>query len=55
MNKTKEAENTTRKPIPSEQQRGIRAAKLLFHPATLGAVVVACAIGGPKLPPYQGD
>jgi hypothetical protein len=55
MNKPNEVENTSSKPIPSEEQRGIRAAKLLFNALNLAGAVVACAIGGPKLPPYQGD
>lgn len=55
MNNPKEAANTPGKAIPSEEQRGIRTAQLLFNAAALGAAVIACAIGGPKLPPYQGD
>jgi hypothetical protein len=55
MNNPKEAANTLGKAIPSEEQRGIRTAQLLFNAAALGAAVIACAIGGPKLPPYQGD
>jgi hypothetical protein len=33
---------------------GVQAAQLLFNATILGAVVVTCAIGGPKLPPYLG-
>ena len=55
MNKTSETENIPGKSIASEEQRGIRTAELLSNAATLGAAVVACAIRGPKLPPYQGD
>ena len=55
MNKPNEVENTPCKPIASEEQRGIRAAPLLFNAEALGAAVVACAIGGPKIPPWLGD
>jgi hypothetical protein len=55
MNKRREAGNTPGKPISSEKQRGVQAAQLLFNATILGAVVVTCAIGGPKLPPYLGD
>jgi hypothetical protein len=55
VNKPSETENTPRKPIPSEEQRGIRAAELLFNAAALGAAVVTCAIGYPKVPPLLGD
>ena len=55
MNKPKETENTPSKPIQSEEQRGIRAAKLLFNAATLCGAVVAYAISGPKVPPLAGD
>jgi hypothetical protein len=55
VNKPSETENTPSKPIPSEEQRGIRAAELLFNAAALGAAVVTCAIGYPKVPPLLGD
>lgn len=55
MSKPTETENIPSKPVASEEQRGSRAAELLFNAATLGAFVVACAIGVPKAPPYEGD
>ena len=55
MSKTIETENTPSEPIAGEEQRGNRTAELLFNPATLGTAAVACAIGGPKMPPWEGD
>jgi hypothetical protein len=51
-NKTK---NTVDKLTSSEERRGIKADQLLFSAVTLGAAIIGLAIGGPKLPPYQGD
>jgi hypothetical protein len=55
VNKPSETGNTPGKPISSEDQRRIRAAELLFNAATLGAAVITCALGGPKIPPWLGD
>jgi hypothetical protein len=55
MSKRKEAEDAPVKPVASEEQRGIRVAQLLFKTTTLGAAVVTCALGYPKVPPFAGD
>lgn len=48
MNKRNEAENK-----PGKQCGGF-ATEMPFNEALQGDVV-ACAIGGPKIPPYSGD
>jgi hypothetical protein len=55
MNTSITAENARGKAIANEEQHGIRTAELLFNAVPLQAAIVACAIAGPKLPPYEGD
>ena len=56
MNKPNEAVNTQSETIASEEQQpGSRAVVLLFNAATLAGAVVACAMSGPKIPPWAGD
>ena len=43
------------KPINSDKQRGISVIELLFAASTIGAAVLVMHLGGPKLPPTNGD
>ena len=50
--------NQPAEPDARDKQRGVRVVRLLFTTATLGAAVLAAAVGGgtgPKIPPSQGD
>ena len=42
-------------PITTAKQRGVILTELQFSPATFGTLVVARAIGEPKIPPFSGD
>ena len=37
------------------KQQGAAIAEVLFAIATIGAAIVVCAVGDPKIPPYFGD
>ena len=53
--KLNEAVNTTSETNVGEKSRDIRTAELLFSAGNVGATVVACAMIGPKIPPFSGD
>jgi hypothetical protein len=54
MNYLKESNKPT-KSVLVEEQRGTPTAPLLLRTATLGAAVICCALGYPKVPPVAGE
>jgi hypothetical protein len=50
-----DAQQTTEKPVAFEPPADTPVARLLFSGATLAGAVVACAIAGPKIPPWAGE
>lgn len=54
MNKPDKAEKPG-KPVSAETKCGAAAAQLFFSATALWGAVVVCGIGGPKIPPWEGD
>ena len=55
MNRPNEAVNTTSESSAVDKHEDIRVSEFLFDATHPRAAVVACAMSGPKIPPYSGD
>jgi len=55
MNRPNEAVNTTSESSAIDKHQDIRASELLFDATHLRTAMVACAMSGPKVPPFAGD